>query len=287
MAMNEQAKMEARNMSAVVDMAGVIAPNAPAATTLGILQEKLMPTSTLIMRILQSMSEEFSKMFDLNAKFTDPMLYQEVLDDPSADYQTDFTRAGYDIEPVADGSKSSQIQKMQTANVMIELMPLIKESGGQVQPIMNKVFDAIGETELAQQIFTQQTDPAMMAMQQQILEAQQMNAQLQQANNELLQKQHEIKMAELSLREREVQRKEQELAIKAQKDQREFELGMARTQAELSIKADESNSRMIAETERTIADKGLKEAQTVKTMAEAQQIMSPDVTIEVIPNGMQ
>lgn len=282
MAMNEQAKAEVRNLSATVDMAGVIAPNAPAATTLGILQEKLIPTTTLITRILQAMGEEFNKMFDLNAKYTDPMLYQQVLDEP-ADYAQDFTRAGYDIEPVADGSKSSQFQKMQTASVLIELSMLIKEQGGNVQPILGKVFDAIGETELAAQVFTQQTDPQLMAMQQEILAAQQQSAQLQAANNELLQKQHEIKMAELSLRERELQRKEAELQIKAQQNQQEFELGMAKTSAELGIKTSESQNKMAAETERTLADADLKAAQTAKTMAETQQIMAPKVEVTVQP----
>ena len=242
MIMNEQAKAEVKNLSATVDMAGVIAPNAPAATTLGILQEKLIPTTTLITRILQAMGEEFNKMFDLNAKYTDPMLYQQVLDEP-ADYAQDFTRAGYDIEPVADGSKSSQFQKMQTASVLIELSMMIKEQGGNIQPILGKVFDAIGETELQQQVFTQQTDPALMQMQQQILEAQQQNAQLQQANNELLQKQHEIKMAELSLRERELQRKEVELqsseaekAVKLQIEQQKMTNEMIKHSDDVALK---------------------------------------------------
>lgn len=276
MVMNEQAKAEARNMSASVDMGGVIAPNAPAATTLGILQEKLMPTTTLIGRVLQAMGKEFQRMFDLNYKFTDPNLYQQVLDDPTADYQTDFTRSGYDIEPVADGSKSSQMQKMQTASVLIELIPLIKESGGQTKPIIDEVFTALGKTELAMQIFTQETDPAMMAMQQQILEQQKLNAQLQQANNDLLTKQHEIKMAELALRERELACKEEEMRLK---DKNET--------AKIQMEAIKAMDKDEAETSRTMADAGLKEAQTMKTIAETQQIMSPDVTIEVTPNGMQ
>lgn len=236
MALNEQAKAEARNMSAVVDMAGVIAPNAPAATTLGILQEKLMPTTALIMRILQSMGEEFAKMFDLNGRYTDPMLYQEVLDDPTADYATDFTRAGYDIEPVADGSKSSKIQQMQTATALLELVPLIKEEGGSAQPVLSKVLDALGEVELTQQIFTQQTDPQLIAMQQEILAAQQQNAALQQANNDLLQKQHEIKMAELALRERELQRKEAEMQLKAQQEQKKSQDDMIKHADTMAIK---------------------------------------------------
>lgn len=276
MAMNEQAKAEARNMSASVDMGGVIAPNAPAATTLGILQEKLMPTTTLIGRVLQSMGKEFQRMFDLNYKFTEPNLYKQVLDDPTADYQTDFTRAGYDIEPVADGSKSSQMQKMQTATVLMELIPLIKESGGQTKPILDEVFAALGKQELATQIFTQGTDPALMAIQEQILQQQQQLTELQAMNNDLLQKQHELKMADLSLKERELERKERELDLKAQNDNAKLQLDV--------IKAGDSDN---AETAQRLADAGLKKAQTLKTVAETQQLMSPSVTVEVIPDGMQ
>jgi chaperonin GroES len=273
--LNQEAKAEARNLTAIINMEGAIAPNAPAATTLGLLQEKMMPTTALISRILRSMSDEFRKMFDLNAKYTDPVTYQEVLDDPQADYQQDFTRAGYDIEPTAEAAKSSMMQKMQSTQVLMELMPVIQASGGQVKALVSEALDAIGIPEMLDKLYPEgQSDPQLIAMEQERMQMEQMNAQLQQQNNELLKQQHEIKMAMLDLERQKVEQKSAELALKAQ-DQ----------DGRLSLEA----ARLDAEAQRIEADENLKVAQTFKTYQEAEQIGAPkvDVTIGAIPDGMQ
>lgn len=273
--LNEQAKAEARNLTAIINMEGTIAPNAPAATTLGLLQEKMMPTTALISRILRSMSDEFKKMFDLNAKYTDPMTYQEVLDDPNADYQQDFTRAGYDIEPTAEASKSSMMQKMQTTQVLMELMPVIQSTGGQVKALVGEALEAIGKPEMLDKLYPEgQSDPQMLALQQQQTEAAQMAAQLQQQNNELLQRDHELKLARNQLEEMKVQLQMQKLQLDAKAQQDQLLVDTAKVEAE---------------TQRTEADEGLKVAQTAKVYAETEQIMAPklDVTVGVIPDGMR
>jgi chaperonin GroES len=258
MQLNEMTKAEARNMTAIVNLEGTIAPNAPAATTLGILQEKMMPTTTLIGRVLRSMSEEFSKMFDLNAKYTDPQLYQQVLDDPQADYQQDFTRQGYDIEPTADASKSSQMQQMQTATVLLELLPIFDAPTPAKIAIAERVLNTIGETELLPKLLQQpQQDPQMMAMEQERLQVEQMNMQLQQQNNDLLTKQHEIKMAELEINR-----------MKLQLDQQELQRKLKEGNDNLAVQV----AKLESEAERNQADAGLKNAQEIKTLAEAAQI---------------
>jgi len=273
--LNQEAKAEARNLTAIINMEGAIAPNAPAATTLGLLQEKMMPTTALISRILRSMSDEFRKMFDLNAKYTDPVTYQDVLDDPQADYQQDFTRAGYDIEPTAEAAKSSMMQKMQSTQVLMELMPVIQASGGQVKALVSEALDAIGVPEMLDKLYPEgQSDPQLIAMEQERMQMEQMNAQLQQQNNELLKQQHEIKMAMLDLERQKVEQKSAELALKAQ-DQ----------DGRLSLEA----ARLDAEAQRIEADENLKVAQTYKTYQEAEQIGAPkvDVTIGAVPDGMR
>ena len=266
MQMNEMTKNEARGMTAIINLEGTIAPNAPAATTLGILQEKMMPTTTLIGRVLRSMSEEFSKMFDLNAKYTDPQLYQQVLDDPQADYQQDFTRQGYDIEPTADASKSSQMQQMQTATVLLDILPLLEAPTPAKMAIVERVLNTIGEAELLPKLMQQpQTDPQLLQMEQQRLQVEQMNMQLQQQNNDLLTKQHEIKMAELELKSQELQRK-----LKEGNDKTALEI--ANLEADAGVKE---------------ADEELKTAQTFKTYVEAEMMQQPQVDIKVIPNGIQ
>jgi len=221
------------------------------------------------------MSDEFRKMFDLNAKYTDPVTYQEVLDDPQADYQQDFTRAGYDIEPTAEAAKSSMMQKMQSTQVLMELMPVIQASGGQVKALVSEALDAIGVPEMLDKLYPEgQSDPQLIAMEQERMQMEQMNAQLQQQNNELLKQQHEIKMAMLQLEQQKVEQKSAELALKAQ-DQ----------DGRLSLEA----ARLDAEAQRIEADENLKVAQTYKTYQEAEQIGAPqvDVTIGAVPDGMQ
>ncbi len=263
MQLNEMTKAEARNMTAIVNLEGTIAPNAPAATTLGILQEKMMPTTTLIGRVLRSMSEEFSKMFDLNAKYTDPQLYQQVLDDPQADYQQDFTRQGYDIEPTADASKSSQMQQMQTATVLLELLPIFDAPTPAKIAIAERVLNTIGETELLPKLLQQpQQDPQVMAMEQERLQVEQMNMQLQQQNNDLLTKQHEIKMAELEINK-----------MKLQLDQQELQRKLKEGNDNLAVQV----AKLESEAERNQADAGLKNAQEIKTLAEAAQIGAQSV----------
>jgi chaperonin GroES len=265
MQLNETTKAETRQLASMINLQDTLAPNAPAATTLGILQEKLIPTTALIGRILRSMGEEFGKMFDLNMQYTDPLMYQEVLDDQQADYKADFTRAGYDIEPVADAGKSSMMQKMQSAQVLLELMPVIQSAGGDIKSVVKETLDAIGRPELMQQLFAeQQPDPQLMEMEQQRIQLEQMNVQLQQQNNDLLQKQHEIKMAELELKAQELQRKLKE--------------GDDKTALEAA--------KLDAEAGRIQADEELKVAQTFKTYVDAEVAQQPKVDISVVPDGL-
>jgi hypothetical protein len=211
------------------------------------------------------MGEEFGKMFDLNMQYTDPLMYQEVLDDQQADYKADFTRAGYDIEPVADAGKSSMMQKMQSAQVLLELMPVIQSAGGDIKSVVKETLDAIGRPELMQQLFAeQQPDPQLMEMEQQRIQLEQMNVQLQQQNNDLLQKQHEIKMAELELKAQELQRKLKE--------------GDDKTALEAA--------KLDAEAGRIQADEELKVAQTYKTYVDAEVAQQPKVDISVVPDGL-
>lgn len=262
MALNETAKNEARSLAAMINLQDTIAPNAPAATTLGLLQEKMVPTTALIGRILRSMGDEFCKMFDLNAKYTDPMMYAEVLDDPQADYKADFTRAGYDIEPVADASKSSMMQKMQNVQVLLEIMPVIQTAGGNIKPIVTETLEVIGRPELAQQIFEQQVSPEVLALQQQQVQLQEQTMMLQQQNNELLQKQHELKLAEVQLKADKLELERQQMAGKMMVD----------------------TAKLESEAERNQADASLKNAQEIKTLAEADKIANQPAEV---PNGMR
>ena len=96
-----------------------------------------------------------------------------------------------------------------------------------------------------------------------------MNAQLQQQNNELLQKQHEIKMAELEIQMQKLRLEEQELQRKLKEGNDNFAVQVAKLESEA---------------ERNQADASLKNAQEIKTLAEAEKIANQPVEV---PNGMR
>lgn len=222
--LNEGVKAEANELAASVNLQDAIAPNAPAATTLGILQEKLVPTTALLKRLQQSMSQEFRIMAELNLRYTDPQTYIEVVDE-QADYRMDYESASQDIQLTASASMTNQAQKMQTASVLSAEIPNIVQAGGDIRPIIKFMFDGIGAEELHAQVFpdpnsmTPDQQAAMQqqqALQQQQLQQQQLANQLQQAAIEEQQIKNQLQREELDVKRMEVQRKAADDQNKAQ-----------------------------------------------------------------------
>lgn len=141
--LNQNMKAEAQEISASADLTQAIGANAPATTMLGLIQEQMMPVSALIQRIYRAEKQEFKKLFLLNAKFTDPSEYQNILDE-EADFRADYAPKGLDIWPAANPEMTSKIQRLIQAEILLEQSDRILQQGGNPIPIMKEFIDIVG-----------------------------------------------------------------------------------------------------------------------------------------------
>lgn len=147
-----------QELSASADLSQTIGANAPATTTLALVQEQQASAGAIILRIYRSMTSEFRKLFTLNSKFLDPQEYQEVLDDPEANFEADFDLRRMNIVPVANPEISSQIQRIQQAQTEVSQAELVQVAGGDIRPIVKNFYEAIG-SQRVDQIFPEE-EPA-------------------------------------------------------------------------------------------------------------------------------
>lgn len=137
-----------QELSASADLSTSLGANAPATTTLALIQEQQAFVGAIILRLYRSMSAEFKKLTDLNAKFLDPEDYKEVVDDDEANFEEDFNLLDMDITPVANPEVSSKIQRLQLAEVAIGRINEVAATGGNPRPIVQNFLETIGVTNI-------------------------------------------------------------------------------------------------------------------------------------------
>ena len=135
-----------QELSASADLTSALGANAPATTTLALIQEQQQSAGAIILRIYRAMASEFKKLFVLNSKFLDPIEYQEVVDDEDANFEADFNLRDMDIVPVANPEISSKIQRVQQAQTEISQLEAVAAAGGDIVPIVKNFFEAIGSS---------------------------------------------------------------------------------------------------------------------------------------------
>ena len=133
-----------QELSASADLTKALGANAPATTTLALVQEQQQSAGAIILRIYRSMTAEFNKLFVLNSKFVDPEEYREVLDDPEANFEQDFNVNQMDIVPIANPEISSKIQRIQQAEAELSRIELVRAVGGDIRSIVKRFYEAIG-----------------------------------------------------------------------------------------------------------------------------------------------
>ncbi len=144
--LNELSKKEVDDLTVNMDLKGVLAPNAPATTTLALIQEAMLPASARLQSIIRSETKEFMALFKLNSLFTDPTKYKQVVDDEQANFEQDFNQMNQNMKPTANPEMSSRMQRINQAEAMMEptRFQLLQMSGADVQPIIDTWLDAIG-----------------------------------------------------------------------------------------------------------------------------------------------
>lgn len=184
LALTEGLKNEVKEMTSQFNYEQVLSPNIPAASVLGALQEGVIPTSSLLMNVVSSMNKEFQIMYDLNIKYTDPIIYQKLTGTDT--YQQDMMEV--EIAPTASAQASSQMQRIQLANAQLERLDLLLQVGGNPVPIIRDYYSALG-TQNMDDIFPEQMTDEDAKVQQQMMQAQQQQVELQELQTQLLQAQ--------------------------------------------------------------------------------------------------
>jgi len=144
--LNEQLQLSAQRLASTSDIVSAIGANAPAATTLALVQEQQESTGAVILRLYRAMTNEFKIWFRLDSQFMDPEQYQRIVDDPDADFLVDFNPLDLDVLPSANPANSSRIQRIQTAQASMGILAQVAETGGNPQPIVKDFLEVIGST---------------------------------------------------------------------------------------------------------------------------------------------
>jgi len=211
-----------QELSASADLSKSLGANAPATTTLALVQEQQQFTGAIILRLYRSMSQEFKKLFVLNSKFLDPTEYQTIVDDEEADFERDFNLLDMDISPVANPEISSKLQRIQLAEVEMSRLNEIVAAGGDPRPVVENFLRMIGSSNIGD-IF-----PEMDAAQQ-LQELLVNNPELQELVTQQQQMAQIVAAAQQEVIEREQSREDAKTASQLDKDDAETKLKQAQT----------------------------------------------------------
>lgn len=94
--------------------------NTPATTTQTAVEQGMKVFTSIYKRIYRSLDKEFKKVFHLNRLYMDPNTYSKVVD--ASIGPDDFNEDHYDICPSADPTSTSQQEKLQKAQALMQLM---------------------------------------------------------------------------------------------------------------------------------------------------------------------
>ncbi len=142
-------------------------------TTLALIEQGLQVFNSCAKRVFRALKTEFELLYDNIATFGGVAAakdYAETLDDPAADFETDFAREGLDIRPVSDPASITRMQKMAKAQFHLSLLPQIQAVGGDPREIIRRVLEAV-DTEDIDKILPPppKPDPQQAALQMQAL----------------------------------------------------------------------------------------------------------------------
>lgn len=118
----------AKDIASVKDvLTGDSPATAPVGTTLALIEQGLQSFTAIYKRIYRSLKAEYQKIYECEARWGGQMSareYVEVLDDPAADFEADFSPKGNDIVPVSDPSVVTKAQALAKAQVIQQFLPL-------------------------------------------------------------------------------------------------------------------------------------------------------------------
>ena len=227
-----------KNTSSQFNYEQALSPNIPAASVLGVLQEGIIPTSSLLMNVVNAMSKEFQILFTLNQKFTDPLIYQTITG--SKEYAADYTQ-DIEITPTANAQFSNQMQKIQLATAQMEQIPVVQQMGGNAVPIIKNYFEALGSPNM-DAIFPDQMSDEDQKVNEQMMQAQTAQTEAMNFQNELLKAQVDQGNMNLEIKAKESDAKIAEMTKESERKDAELLENLQKIKAETLLKYEEAQT---------------------------------------------
>lgn len=114
-------------------------------TTLALIEQGLQVFNATAKRIFRALKEEYTLVAACIAKYGGEAAradYMNVLDDPQADFDKDFSSKDMDIRPVSDPSTVTRMQKMAKAQYIQGTIPLLASVGGDSREALRRAYEA-------------------------------------------------------------------------------------------------------------------------------------------------
>lgn len=152
----------AKDISSVKDViTGEASNNGQVGTTLALIEQGLQVFTAIYKRVYRSLKEEFTMLFEGLSRYGGEAAaegYQRLLDDPQADFATDFALDDLDIRPVSDPSSVTKMQKMGMGQFLMSTLEPMMSVGGNGQEVMRRVYEA-ADVEDIEKLFPPQEVP--------------------------------------------------------------------------------------------------------------------------------
>lgn len=95
--------------------------NIAATTTLAMIERGIKSFRGIIKRVYRSLKQEFQIYYDFNSRYLREEDYINILDNPNAVAREDYEMGDYDVDPVADLSSITSMQKLVKAEQLMGL----------------------------------------------------------------------------------------------------------------------------------------------------------------------
>ena len=165
----------ARDIAGIKDvMTGEASNTGQVGTTLALIEQGLQVFNATAKRLFRALKKEYELLFGNIFEFGGEAAardYENVLDDPEANFAADFEQEGLDVRPVSDPASITRMQKMAKAQFVLGLLPQIQATGGDPKEVMRRVLEAV-DAEDIEKIYPPQPppDPQLQALQMKHLE---------------------------------------------------------------------------------------------------------------------
>ena len=136
----------ARDISGAKDViTGEASNTGQVGTTLALIEQGLQVFNATAKRIFRSLKDEYTLLAFNIGKYGGEKAkldYANVLDDPEADFEADFSADDMDIRPVSDPSSVTRMQKMAKSQYIMGTIPMLATVGGDPREALKRAYEA-------------------------------------------------------------------------------------------------------------------------------------------------